>query len=353
MNVRGIGEKTKRRKIFHYLHEKKVDIACIQETHATKNRHRIWSAEWGGTIFFCDDTERSKGVAILFRKNLNIKHNDVQILRHSDGRFLSIKFEICNKSVCISNVYAPNQDSPEFFADILQQAVTTEADYNLIAGDFNVWLNPDNDYRSKSGTKINKSKSADVINAFIEQENWFDVWRFQNPCELYFMYKRTQPSLVMTRLDYILAPLDTTTNIEQCNILPAYLSDHNPVCFELVIYESIKGKGIWKLNTQHLKNPDFVNSVNRIIHECQKKDQPAIEKCENCKNEIRDFAKAFSTKFVQSNKIKHNQLENKISACHKKLAMINLKSDSAVRIIQKVNEKINLLKTELNKLVST
>ena len=70
-NVRGLNDTKKRRQFFRYLKEKSVDIACIQETHAVKSKHRIWSAEWGGKIVFSDDSSRSKGVAILLKKELN------------------------------------------------------------------------------------------------------------------------------------------------------------------------------------------------------------------------------------------------------------------------------------------
>ena len=35
-NVRGIGETRKRQEIFHLLHNKKVDIAFLQETYSSK-----------------------------------------------------------------------------------------------------------------------------------------------------------------------------------------------------------------------------------------------------------------------------------------------------------------------------
>ena len=47
-NVRGIGNGMKRRKIFHFLHNKEFDIVFLQETHSSKKSECIWRSEWGG-----------------------------------------------------------------------------------------------------------------------------------------------------------------------------------------------------------------------------------------------------------------------------------------------------------------
>ena len=62
-NVRGLGDNTKRREIFHYLHEGKFQIILLQEARHLEKR---WGAEWGGRAFFSNGTTQAKGVMILF-----------------------------------------------------------------------------------------------------------------------------------------------------------------------------------------------------------------------------------------------------------------------------------------------
>ena len=42
-----------------------VSIAFLQETYSSKAQENIWSAEWGGKIYFIHGSKHSKGVAIL------------------------------------------------------------------------------------------------------------------------------------------------------------------------------------------------------------------------------------------------------------------------------------------------
>ena len=47
LNVRGIADTVKRRKIFNYCRNKEMDVICLQETHSTCETHHIWRSEWG------------------------------------------------------------------------------------------------------------------------------------------------------------------------------------------------------------------------------------------------------------------------------------------------------------------
>ena len=351
MNVSGIGERVKRRQIFKYLKEKNTDIACIQETHASKSKHKIWNAEWGGTIVYSDGCDKAKGVAILFHKKLGILHDDIKIHKDSNGRYLQVEFALNTKKICLINMYAPNTDNPEYFVEAFAGIEQIEADYLMIMGDLNIWLNPELDRKSVVHNRV-KSKSVTIVNTFLEESNWLDIWRFRNPDKFAFTYKKVKPKLTMTRLDYFLAPVSTTLAVNTCQILPSYLSDHNPIFLQLVTDENIKGKGLWKFNTQHLKNLHYVKSINDILQKANVKytDLNPILRWEVVKDEIMTFSKSYSTTKAHECKAKKEQLEQKLRTCQKRLAMINLKSDQAVAIITKVNGKIDEIERELRKI---
>ena len=255
--MQGLGENCKRRQIFHYLHKQKVDIALLQETHSIKNKHRIRNAEFGGKIVFSDDSSRSAGVAICFAKKLNVNFDDMEIIKEG-GRLLMIQIPIEGKVFCLINVYAPNEDVPEFFNNIFQKIENVSADHIILMGDLNVWLDPKWD--KKGGNQQKLSKSAESINSFLQQEDWLDVWRALNKEKFCFTWKRKCP-MIMSRLDYLLAPISTAMKITHCEILPAYLSDHCPVLCELTLDSSVRGPGLWKFNTRHLENKDYVDRI--------------------------------------------------------------------------------------------
>ena len=169
---------------------------------------------------------------------------------------------------CIANLYAPNEDKPDFFVEILENFDNITVDQIILAGDFNQVLNPDMD--KKGGQKLQTSKSAHVINEYLERYDWLDVWRTVNPDRFTFTFKKCKP-LVMTRLDYFLAPLGTIHLLADCQIIPAYLTDHCSVEMTIKHDMSIKGPGYWKLNVQHVQDKDFIDQVNELIDRAKNK----------------------------------------------------------------------------------
>ena len=92
LNVRVIRNQNKRRAIFCYLKQQKTTIFCLQETYSQLDDERIWSAEWGGKIFFCQGTVHSKGVCILLNPNSTSNFDVIQT--DPQGRILISKLKI-------------------------------------------------------------------------------------------------------------------------------------------------------------------------------------------------------------------------------------------------------------------
>ena len=73
LNVRGLGDRLKRREMFNWLRKKNYQIYMLQEVHCSENTIAVWSAEWGyKTLFSCCTSARG-GVAILFNNNFNLQ----------------------------------------------------------------------------------------------------------------------------------------------------------------------------------------------------------------------------------------------------------------------------------------
>jgi len=86
LNVRGLGDKLKRREMFNWLRRKSYSVYMIQEVHCSKNTISVWSAEWGYKTLFSCCTSAKRGVAILFNNNFGL-----QLLRtylDPKGRFI-------------------------------------------------------------------------------------------------------------------------------------------------------------------------------------------------------------------------------------------------------------------------
>ena len=88
-NVRGVGNRLKRRTIFRHLKKKYAPgIFMLQETHSSENLEDTWKMEWNGDIYFSHGSTNSCGVAILISPGLDL---NIQLL-HKDtcGRFLAL-----------------------------------------------------------------------------------------------------------------------------------------------------------------------------------------------------------------------------------------------------------------------
>ena len=147
LNVRGLGDRLKRREMFNWLRKKNYQIYMLQEVHCSENTIAVWSAEWGyKTLFSCCTSARG-GVAILFNNNFNL-----QLQRsYSDpnGRVIICDIITDNKSVTVAALYAPNDDDPSFFLNFFDHLNDFKCDEVLIGGDFNLVLDLDTDKKRR------------------------------------------------------------------------------------------------------------------------------------------------------------------------------------------------------------
>ena len=89
-NCNGIGEKSKRSKVFTYIREKlKKGFCFLQETHSTLLVEEKWKKEWGGDIYFSHGSSNSTGVAILFSKDFTV--NVVKEVKDTKGRLIILE----------------------------------------------------------------------------------------------------------------------------------------------------------------------------------------------------------------------------------------------------------------------
>ena len=110
--MRGLRDAIKRRIIFNYYRDR-GNVICLQETHSDVQDEIVWSAEWGGDIIFNHGSTNARGVCILMPKGL--KNNICNIYKDQCGRILRILMNIDEMEFAICCIYAPNNDSPNFY----------------------------------------------------------------------------------------------------------------------------------------------------------------------------------------------------------------------------------------------
>lgn len=266
LNVNGLGSEMKRREIFRYLKSYKSDIVFLQETYASKEVEQIWSNEWGSKIYFSHGTTNARGVAFAVAKNFQEQIEGYW--NDKDGRFIALFVKFEDKKVMFINIYAPNEDIPIFFTDIFAflDNDNVEFDECIIGGDFNTTLNLQLDRRSDNPIDTHVKK-RNIILEFLEQSEMFDIWRHLNQDKFEFSFRRLDPKVTMSRLDYFLLPQSLITQTKQCRLIPRYLTDHSMLLLDVNFKDSPRGPGYWKFNSSLLKDKDFLQFMNKLIDE--------------------------------------------------------------------------------------
>ena len=172
-NTGGIRDSLKRKKLFHLLNNSNKEIFLLQETHSSPEDEELWKKEWGGDIVFAYGSHHSRGVAILFKKNIKYQWSNEQ--KDSHGRIIAVELNFSGRTIAIINLYGPNTDEPTFFEHLISCLDRVNTHEYIIGGDWNVVQNVDVD---RFGSKIDSSpKSRNIIHSWIEEDNLIDIWR--------------------------------------------------------------------------------------------------------------------------------------------------------------------------------
>ena len=174
--MRGLGNKIKWRSVYQYLKDKNLDIIFLQETHASKKTVKIWQNEWGKNWLVSYGNSTCKGTAILI--NPKRGYDITRIQNDIDGRYTICNLTIDNVTYTLGNLYAPNNDSPEFFKKVLSLIEHQAVDHIIVGGDFNLTLKPEIDRLNSS---YNNGKAAEFLLNYMNEHNLCDFWRHRNP----------------------------------------------------------------------------------------------------------------------------------------------------------------------------
>ena len=262
-NCRGLQDYVKRRKIFHYMRNIENDIIFLQETHSDKKDEISWKSQWGESAWFASFSSNSRGVAILIRNSISVKV--ISVFYDPNGRFLILNCKLNDVPVTLVNIYAPNNDDPDFLLEVFAEMDKFDNSSLIIGGDFNAVIGP-LDYQGTRQQHSN-SKVSDMLSVIIDEYNLVDVWRHYHPTLRQYTRHQKTPR-VLSRLDYILVSSNFLNNCVKSKILPGIQSDHSVVFIQFNDNQPLRGRGYWKLNCSYLHHDtDFVNLIKDRIKE--------------------------------------------------------------------------------------
>ena len=107
INIKGLNDYTKRTAFIDWLHCMKVDVVCLQETHAPSHESiRWWFRNYGFHAASSCFTNKSGGTAILVKDIYKID----KIIRDDDGRFVQALVCLGDESFSFISLYAPSKN---------------------------------------------------------------------------------------------------------------------------------------------------------------------------------------------------------------------------------------------------
>ena len=132
----------------------------------------------------------------------NFEHIIHEKITSTDGRYIILDLEIPEVArMLIISLYAPNEDSPEFFTKLFNEIEQRDVKNIIMTGDWNMVMDFNKD--TLNYKKLNNPKSNKIV---IENKNKLDlvdIWRHSHPDLTHYTWKQLFYK-TMARLDFFL-----------------------------------------------------------------------------------------------------------------------------------------------------
>ena len=315
--------------------------------HSSKEIEKLWLAEWGYRGLFSNLSSSRAGVSILFNNNFSFEIQ--KYFSDPQGRFITVDIKTEDKIITLQNIYAPNNDDPNFFKSVFNNLSTFECEHLVLGGDFNLVQNIQKD--KKGGNQITHFKSLEEIEKFKENMNLTDIWRDLHPDTLRFTWRRNKPE-IHCRLDFFLISSSLSTDALEADILPGFKTDHSLITLSLGTKTNPRGPGFWKLNSHFLKDLEYINLIKETINKVSndyKEDESvdAILLWDVLKMQIR----ASSIKYAKQQKAKQKRTEKTLET---EILMLERKLEDNISETEKreIRTKLEIKKQSLEQWIT-
>ena len=335
LNVRGLGNKQKRKKVFEWLKSQSYSICLLQETHADSAQTKNLKHEWGSDIYVSGNSTNCEGVSILLGPKLDfnfVSYTDIVV-----GRLQALHLTIENKDIIFINIYGPNKDDPIILEHLNNFLLKNDEYPFVLGGDFNTILNFDLD--KKNGRENNHNKYKSKLKTIIKDQNLIDIWRQHHPTKRQYTWHSNTKPTIFCRLDYFLISNDLVNCITSTQIKNGFKTDHSIVNITIDLFKKPKGVGYFKLNNSLLLENDYQELIRKTIIEISEvnKNANANTLWDIIKGSIRNV----TIKYASKKKKIENQNEKKLNT---DICFIESQIENTVN-----NEELDRLKANLDK----
>ena len=172
----------------------------------------------------------------MFASKPHIKPFIHNTIPDDQGRNIILDCTIFEHWFTFVNIYGPNidQQASLFYEHVFSEIYASPNDTKIIAGDFNLVLDPDKD-KLGGNVELHKASRQIVLNN-MENYDLMDIWQNMHPEEKQFTFFKIRPPKVFSCLDFFLVSSDLIGLTKECSIIPGFKTDHSSVEFSLVFF---------------------------------------------------------------------------------------------------------------------
>ena len=257
-NIKGINNPIKRKKLFGQLKNLNCSIALIQETHLSDKEHLKLKREWVDQVYSASyKNGKKRGVAILFHKSVYFQKEE--LFQDDEGRIVMVVGKIDNTQITILNLYAPNEDHPQFFKKVASILADKAKGVLIVGGDYNCVTQGKQDrLPADTGPKM---KKVLALQGMIEELGLVDIWRSLHPKERDFTFW-SHVHGTYSRIDWFAISKKDAYRALESKIEPITISDHAPVTLSMTLGSEERFK-YWRLNVSLLADPEVCKELTQ------------------------------------------------------------------------------------------
>jgi Reverse transcriptase (RNA-dependent DNA polymerase)/Ring finger domain len=259
-----------------------VDVAILTETHITSDPNDLLrrlpgsAVLWpGARLLFCPGTGHTEGIVVVLGPRCHPLGPTQMTTPDGGGRTLRVDFTIQGQVLTLGALYGPAQPEARraFYQEGIQALLPTDGRPFILAGDFNVVLNP-NDCVYPPGVQppatTSRMSGAPAVRTLMEEAQLHDVWREAHPTAKAFTHW-SQSANSGARLDRFLVSASFLASFSATSdILPgcSIHTDHLPVSLHVTYQgDSIpRGAGLRGFPLQLLNIPEAVEEVTNLVY---------------------------------------------------------------------------------------
>ena len=314
INVGGLNDVDRRRRIYFWLRSLKVDVILLQETHCSSDENAaLWTKEWSGIAaalqpnelgrgawFSISPSSHTGGTAVLLSKDFRHRCEVLNVYKEErvrlQGTWTSVYFKYKKQIYRVDSVYISAQHN------VRRRHITAYFDHESViphrhwvtAGDWNCVemtlrdVDGSDNYVNSHGLYLAERRMNTLLS---------DVWVEHNsPADL-GGFTRHSSEGCRTRINRVYVSPELTEHLREVSVVstPGF-TDHEAVYFS--VGKKVKRKSpFWRLNVSVLRSPecdDLVLKTYQWWYRKRTQDMPLIHWWSRWKQLIREVLKSYS-----------------------------------------------------------